>query len=232
MDISKLGRIFALTAAVATSVALIACGDGPDPEPTPTTAAATPTATIKPAESSATAPGPGTRPPGTVSTPAPATTVVPARPIGVASLDTIAAAVTKADVPAVLGAIQYSEIACTTAQGLGGPPKCAAGEASGTVVKVLPYSACEREYLRASNATGLLTLQLKSPALHSAFRTKDAGTAEFPLGTYGVVFDIEGGGFMLGVNDAGKIVSIVRGCAGTADQLFEQQKGSEVLLAP
>ncbi|MGW8227107.1 MAG: hypothetical protein ACWGOY_15300, partial [Anaerolineales bacterium] len=44
--------------------------------------------------------------------------------------------------------VSYTTTACTTADGLGGPPKCEPGEAEGTLVEVLPILAGEGTFSR------------------------------------------------------------------------------------
>ncbi len=153
-------------------------------------------------------------------------------PIGVPELDTVADAVAAIDIPAIVAKIKYAELECTAAQGLGGPPKCAAGQAPGTKVQVLPFSTCEQEYLRSSNVAAVLEQQLKAPTLHSAFDLKDHGTAELPIGTRGIVFELETGALMVGVDDDGKIVSLSRGCGLSAEELYEHTHGDEVHHEP
>lgn len=49
--------------------------------------------------------------------------------------------------------IAYQQVGCTTAQGLGGPPKCKPGDAQGTVYRVFPSGTCEGEWATDGAAT-------------------------------------------------------------------------------
>jgi hypothetical protein len=58
----------------------------------------------------------------------------------------VVAAVTARQVGPLERLVRYQQVACTTAQGAGGPPKCAPGEANGTVVRRFPTGVCEGEW--------------------------------------------------------------------------------------
>ncbi len=233
-----------LLAASLLSLALVAAAcsdDDSDGDPTPTQPVATATtggSTTTPSTPTTAPATPTTaQPTATTAQPTPTKPATTGKTIGVPALDSLAKLVVAGDVAGVAALVQYSELACTTAQGAGGPPKCAPGEAAGTVVKVFPFLGCSGEHMRASQVEGMLTAQLKSPTLHSAFKLKDQGTAEFPRGTTGIVFEIEPtsgkAGIVIGTNDAGKVISAYRGCGNiAATELFNAQKGTEVLLAP
>ncbi len=61
---------------------------------------------------------------------------------GVAAIDAVIAAVLNGDADGLESLVRLSSVACTTESGLGGPPKCANGEADGTVVQALPVDRC------------------------------------------------------------------------------------------
>ena len=60
----------------------------------------------------------------------------------------VVAAVERGDAAAIQTAVSFSSLACTTAPGAGGPPKCGAGEANGTTVRVFRFVGCEPEWRR------------------------------------------------------------------------------------
>jgi hypothetical protein len=58
--------------------------------------------------------------------------------IGISHLDAIIDAVLANDRDRILNLIHFARVGCTTEPGFGGPPKCHAGEASGTLVDAVP----------------------------------------------------------------------------------------------
>lgn len=87
---------------------------------TPTTIAVTPTSTATPEEGEIAYP-PDTR-------------------TGISHLDAIIDAVVVYDRDRILNLIHFAKVGCTTEPGFGGPPKCHAGEASGTLIDAVPTS--------------------------------------------------------------------------------------------
>ena len=80
----------------------------------------------------------------------------PEGPTGVVSVDTALVALDAHDGRALATQVVLSGVACTTADGVGGPPKCASGEANGTEVQVLAAAACEGYYLRPDEVEAAL----------------------------------------------------------------------------
>lgn len=129
-------RIRPLTSAlglVLLSAALLGCSRSqPAATATPTATAAT-TATATP-------------------TPSPSPTPTPALPMATTGsqippvVGQVISAVTSRQAGPLERLVQYQDVACTTAQGAGGPPKCGPGEANGTVVRRFATGACEGEW--------------------------------------------------------------------------------------
>lgn len=88
--------------------------------------------------------------------------------------------------------IAYSQFACTKAEGLGGAPKCADGEAEGTQLEVLPSLGAEGSFLR-KNDENLKNLPGKVELL-GAFKVKAdyQGDEFYPSGAYGIVVRVKG----------------------------------------
>jgi hypothetical protein len=108
---------------------------------------------------------------------------------GLADLDAIIAAVTAGDKTAVKAGMQFVETKCTTAEGLGGAPKCAKNEPDGTPVEVFPFiGPGEGSYLRKADLQGWEGL----PALklYAVYRVSKAvySDANNPAGEYALVF--------------------------------------------
>ena len=92
------------------------------------------------------------------------------------------------DVEARRKLIAYITTPCTTAQGMGGPPKCAPGEANGTQVEVFPFLGEEGEHLRPQAIDRIL--QFTVEGLYGVYRVPDSAfRAEYwPAGRYGLIF--------------------------------------------
>lgn len=69
----------------------------------------------------------------------------------VAILDAIIDAVTANDPARVRELTHYTRVGCTTAEGLGGPPKCQAGESAGMEVEAVPVMGAEGYALRRTD---------------------------------------------------------------------------------
>ena len=70
---------------------------------------------------------------------------------GIADIDAVIAAVESGDPQQVRDLFQFISVACTNADGLGGPPKCREGEAEETLVDVLPFLGSEGSFLHKEN---------------------------------------------------------------------------------
>lgn len=127
-------RLVPLVLASALSFALLACTggeeDGPGtPAPIVPTAEITLTASPEPT---------GTASPGAGEP----------RRTGDPQLDAIIEAVEARDVAALARLVVMPTLACTQAEGFGGPPKCEEGIPEGTEVQVFPTAACEGGWTR------------------------------------------------------------------------------------
>lgn len=110
-----------------------------------------------------------------------------------------------------LSLVQLSQTACTTSEGLGGPPQCEAGESEGTLVQAFPVAYSEGVMVRQEgianvfnfNVWGLLGVYTVPP---------DAYQTDFwPAGEYGVVFapeDISAPYLIIFYVEDGKIVRL------------------------
>jgi hypothetical protein len=134
--------LVSLVVAAVLTAAISACSDSDDdPDPTPTQPLATATSEPSAPEPTATTP----------SQPAPVNPtpeVPPTTPpeTGDPDLDAIIQAVLDGDATALAASVALTTAPCTTAEGLGGPPKCAQALGSppdGTEVEAFPVSSCE-----------------------------------------------------------------------------------------
>jgi hypothetical protein len=87
----------------------------------------------------------------------------------------------------------FIQAACTSDSGLGGPPKCASGEAEGTKVDVFPILGSEGSFTRKAEAN--LKDTLGSIDLKGVFKVVADFKAEeyYPAGDYGIVLAQPGG---------------------------------------
>jgi hypothetical protein len=102
-----------------------------------------PTATPTPTASASATPTPTATPSPTPTPPLPLATTGASIPPVVAE---VIAAVTARQVGPLERLVQYQQVACTTAQGAGGPPKCQGSDPVGTVYRRFPSGACEGEW--------------------------------------------------------------------------------------
>ena len=84
--------------------------------------------------------------------------------------------------------VRFLTTPCTTARGLGGPPKCEAGEAEGTPVEVFPVAMMEGYFVRRESIDG--ALQFEVVGLYGVFRAPGPTyeRAYWPAGEYAVTF--------------------------------------------
>lgn len=153
----------------------VACGGGDAPPPTATpeaTSAATANATPSP-----------------IGTP----TLLPilqgqATP---KSVQDLVVAVVANDAARVAQMAKYQQVACTTTQGAGGPPKCSPGTAEGTVATVFPTGRCQGEW--TEDARGAIAGLMAQPLqLYAAATVRPPVTDPepyWPKGQYVVIFN-------------------------------------------
>ncbi len=138
--------------------------------PLPLTATATPAPTLSPT----TVPGGSVHPLDTRT--------------GIAGVDAVIEAMLANDLSARRSLIRYVATSCTTALGMGGPPKCQAGESDGTMVEAFPILGQEGEFLRREAVDSRLDFAVQG--LYAVYRIRGDAYQEpyWPAGEYGVVF--------------------------------------------
>lgn len=132
--------------------------------------------------------------------------------------------------------IRFINTPCTTADGLGGPPKCEAGQADGTEVEVFPTLGSEGSYVPPEGLTGMLEL-LDVGELFGVYVISPDTPSEpyWPAGQYAIVFTGNGVGataytFLL---DDGRIVRINYHLGQTAAEAYDSGRGEGmIILAP
>ena len=155
----------------------------------------------------------------------------PERRTGIEELDTIIDAVLAHDFEQLKTLTMYLVIGCTQSEGLGGPPKCAEGEAEGTLVEAVPFLGPEGYHQRRAeyegwqgpDVLGLLAAYRVSPDVFSE--------AAYPAGEVALVF-LDAQSSMpvtLQIMD-GKIVRFDYGLGGSLEGDLE--RAAEELLVP
>jgi len=110
---------------------------------------------------------------------------------GIAEVDAVLAAVESGDPQALRDLVHFTTVACTTAEGLGGPPKCREGEAGGTLVTVLPFLGPEGSFLDESELSSFPGVNVIG--LYAVYSVTDSAYSEeaSPAGEYAVAFNAE-----------------------------------------
>jgi len=147
-------------------------------------------------------------------------------------VDTVIAAVESEDPQQLRDLIRFITVGCTTADGLGGPPKCQAGEADGTLVEVFPFLGPEGHFMHKtelSNFSGVDVI-----GIYAAYTVSDTAYSEeaYPVGEYAVMFR--------GGENQPDVVIQIRGGVIRMDTLYPptsldaiiQRDAAEMILVP
>lgn len=181
-------------------------------------------------------PTPTSSPPSAHGTPTPPTGTVhpPDTRTGIEEVDAIIDAIVAGGIDARRELVQYTTTGCTTALGLGGPPKCESGEVEGTLVEVFPFLRAEGEYVRRESIGRVLRFAVEG--LYAVYRVPDDAYEEeyWPAGEYGIVFTREEDGLAVTVLvDGGGIVRIDFGWqVGDSPAMVIERSAGELLLPP
>ena len=106
---------------------------------------------------------------------------------GIAAVDGVIGAVLADGAQAVAELAHFTEIGCTTRDGLGGPPKCPPGQPEDTPLSVLPVWAQEGTYLTPETMD---TLRFHVGEVYAVYRLPEGAVRDSytPPGDYGIVF--------------------------------------------
>lgn len=151
-------------------------------------------------------------------------------------VDTIVAAVLSNDPAQVRPLIQFQTIPCTIAEGLGGPPKCAQGQAQGAEVTGFPILGSEGGFVDETTIEGTLN-SLQTAGLFGVYIVPADPPTEpyYPKGRYALVFNPSAEGqspFTIRATDEG-VVRIDYNFGQTAAEAFDSNRGDgQILIAP
>jgi hypothetical protein len=112
-----------------------------------------------------------------------------AQTTGIGIVDEVIAAVLSGDGDVTYPLISFTTAGCTTAEGLGGPPKCLPGQPEGDPVNYLPVlGPGEGVTVPPDEISSLLPFPVES--LYGVYRVPDDALEEpgWPVGEYGLVF--------------------------------------------
>ena len=114
--------------------------------------------------------------------------LIPGETTGIPALDHIVQIVLTGSVDEQRSLVEFSEMGCTFAEGLGGPPKCNASEAEGTLVEVLPILGPEGHMIRKADINTWEGLNVSG--LFAAYEVSDKAYSDenYPAGDYALVF--------------------------------------------
>lgn len=150
---------------------------------------------------------------------------------GLAGVDSIIEAVLAHDAGATRPFIQFVTVGCTNAEGLGGPPKCAEGQAEGTLVDVFPLGGPEGTFATPETISDLLPLNIGD--LHAVYSVPDDAYNEeyWPRGEYGIVFTAEEPVTLIVLVGGDNIVRIDFVYGATAEEATSQRAGEVIYQA-
>lgn len=111
-------------------------------------------------------------------------------------IDDVIDAIMEKDIDNRLALVRWISTACTTADGLGGPPKCQPGEADGTIIETFPVSNGEGHHVRPEKIQTVLDFTVRGVVAIYIVPEKNDHTEQdyWPAGEYGMIFSSEDGG--------------------------------------
>lgn len=181
-------------------------------------------ALLAPALAACTAPPPPA-PPATLEThPAAVATYPPGTSTGREDLDLLIQAALEQEPRAILDWISLTTAACSLTEGLGGPPRCRAGEPEGTPVEVLPFLGAEGHFLRRDELVDWEGLHASGLVAAYEVSTDAFSDESYPSGEWAIVLEEgRGGGWVILQVRDGRIVRIDFAMGGSADESIRQQ---------
>lgn len=131
--------------------------------------------------------------------------------------------------------ISYTNVACTNADGLGGPPKCRTDQAEGTMVEVLPILSGEGTYSSPEEIDNALNFVVMS--LYTVYRVPDDAYQPdyWPAAEYGLIFTREMNAVPFPVTvfvEDGRIVRLHHHIGTDPQELINQLPVEAILLTP
>jgi hypothetical protein len=152
---------------------------------------------------------------------------------GLGEIDRILAVVESNDLHGLRDLLGFTTTACTTADGLGGPPKCLVDEADGALVDVLPFLGGEGSFIRKADINDWQGIDVSR--LYAVYKVSESAYSEeyIPAGEYAIMFVAPDNmpGVVLQVRN-GKIIRIDNVFDESSRAATLQRDASELILAP
>ncbi len=113
---------------------------------------------------------------------------------GIEEIDLVIDAIMSQDIDAKIELVHFFTSACTTMDGLGGPPKCEPNEQDGTIVEAFPVAYSEGVQIRPEQIRAVFDFTIRG--LFAIYRVPDDAYEKeyWPVGEYALVFTSEDGG--------------------------------------
>jgi len=155
--------------------------------------------------------------------------------VGIEEVDNVINAVASGEPQLLRSLVMFTPAKCTRLDGLGGPPKCRAGEAEGTPVEVLPFLSSEGSFLHRDEIENWQGIE--ASGLYAVYRVSTDIRSEeyYPAGEIAIIFS----------GPKNRPASSLRLSAGRivrVDQIFDtspesldailKREASELILAP
>lgn len=130
---------------------------------------------------------------------------------------------------------RYTTTPCTTADGLGGPPKCLPTETDGTLIEAFLLGGAEARFVRPTEIEASLQFSVKG--LYAVYRVQPNPNQQIdsPTGEYALVFDRDQNDYPLPiiayVTD-GKLVSLDFKVGISPQEIIDGLSLSDIVIAP
>lgn len=151
---------------------------------------------------------------------------------GIAEIDRVIDVVLKGDPPELLAIMHFLSTGCTTQDGLGGPPRCEAGQAEGSLVSVFPFLGPEGHFLRQTDAAEWQGLSVSG--LYAVYRVSESVYSDpnYPAGEYGIIFLADDDFTDYTFNVTGGMVVRIDNGFGEIPQIDFEKVATEIILSP
>lgn len=155
---------------------------------------------------------------------------------GITSIDQILDAISRTDVGNLRSLVEFTDAKCTNREGLGGPPKCRAGEAEGTPLEVLSFLGSEGSFLRRDeigNWSGIAASNVY--AIYEVNAAVISSEQYYPIGKYAIILTNgdEQPAIALRIGESGivRVDTIFDSSPANLSAMVERE-ASTVILAP
>jgi hypothetical protein len=144
----------------------------------------------------------------------------------------IASTALQGDPASLSNFVHLTQSACTTADGLGGPPKCLAREEAGTLVEAFPIGGVEGQFVRADELSQSLAIAAES--LVGVYRVPQPAVYEeyWPAGEFGLLFATGGVSPVSLIVEDGQIVRLDFHLVDDPEAFLRSLPAGDILVTP